>query len=223
MSADVIKGDKAHAAIDIRNVTIAFDDQAVLTRFSLTVAGGERVCLRGASGSGKSTLFRCLLGLHVPQSGQIWIAGKQVSPDTIWRLRGQIAWVPQGPDWGQTRVRTLLELPFTFQSNRAQRTMLDQMPDRLAQVDLPVSILEKRADSLSGGEKQRLALVAALLLNRPILLVDEGTSGLDAENRDRIRKCLGAETRDRTILAISHEAEAETWCDRLVDLETGHA
>lgn len=209
--------------MELRNLTVAVGADVLLSNMSLAVAVGERVCLHGASGSGKSTLFRCLLGLQLPQSGQIRIQGELLSAESVWRLRRQIAWVPQEPNWGQADVREVLCRPFAFLANRDQIFAPDDMMRWMDHFGLPESLLEKRADCLSGGERQRLGIVAALLLNRPILLLDEVTSALDADNRERVRRWLSAESRDRTILAISHHAEAETWSDRMIDLEAGHA
>lgn len=207
--------------LEIQNLTIAFGEQVLFSNLSLSVKAGERVCLRGPSGSGKSTLFRCLLGLHIPQSGHILIQGEPLSPATVWKLRQQIAWVPQGPDWGHTPVRNVLQRPFNFKMNHELRGALDNLPILLEQFGLPDSLLNKRADSLSGGEKQRLAIVSALLLNRPILLLDEVTSALDADNRERVSEWIMNEK--RSILAISHDAGSGTWSDRTLDLETGDA
>lgn len=101
-------------AVAMERIGIVFDGQLVLTVFSLRVESGEKVCLQGASGSGKSTLLKCLLGLAMPRAGRIQIQGQTLTPKSVWRLRRQMAWVPQNPDWGDLTVRQALEQPLTL-------------------------------------------------------------------------------------------------------------
>lgn len=206
----------------MERIGIAFDGQPVLTDFSLRVESGEKVCLQGASGSGKSTLLKCLLGLTIPSAGQIRIHGQSLTPKSVWRLRQEMAWVPQHPDWDELTVRQALERPLAFRANQRCANRLNELPDWLARFNLAANLSSKRCDGLSGGEKQRVALIAALLLKRPVLLLDEITSALDETNREQIRDWL-REAADITVLAVSHDTKAESWADRLVNVERTHA
>lgn len=206
----------------MEGVSLAFSDKKVLSSFSLSVRPNERVCLRGASGCGKSTVLRCLLGLVIPAEGRILIGNDPLTPDTVWRLRSHMAWVPQEPDWGSMTVQEALDRPFSYRINRAQPVPPSRISDCLEKLDLSPGLLKQPTAELSGGEKQRLGLVSVLLLGRPILLLDEVTSALDAANRDRVRNLL-AELHDTTILAVSHDADSETWAERIIDIEAFHA
>ncbi len=209
-------------ALTMEDVQVAFGQQTVLSACSLRVAAGEKVCLRGASGSGKSTVLRCLLGLVIPRTGVIRIDDDLLTPRSVWPLRTRMAWAPQTPDWGRCTVREALCRPFSYRVNRTLPAPGPRMEAWLERFDLARSLLDQPTADLSGGEKQRLSLVAVLLLNRPILLIDEVTSALDPANRARVREAL-AELTGTTVLGVSHDAQAETWASRVIDLEAARA
>jgi putative ABC transport system ATP-binding protein len=192
--------------LSIENLSLRFGGQTVLEDFSLQLAKGERVVLQGASGCGKSTLLRCVLGFAVPDRGCLRVFGTELTGESVWKLRQQIAYVPQEPELGSGTAREALERPFGYHANRSARDRLEQIPDWMNRLGLSEPLLDKDISSLSGGEKQRLALVGALLLNRPLLLLDEPTSALDPANRGRVVETL-ASLLDLTVLAVSHDAE----------------
>ena len=97
-------------------------------------------------------------------------------------------------------------------------TALARLPDLLPQLRLAPAILKQKGPELSGGEKQRIALAAALLLDRPILLLDEPTSALDPDSRQAVYACL-AGLQNQTVLMVSHDAgPALDFADRTVRL-----
>ncbi len=217
---EVYEMQESHISMD--RVGVSFAENDVLTDFSLQIYVGEKVCIRGASGCGKSTVLRCLLGLIMPTQGKILIGTEELSSQSIWRLRTQMAWVPQEPAWAGLTVRDALERPFTYEANRAHASVYSRIAEWLERLNLSSALLEQATTDLSGGEKQRISLISALLLNRPILLMDEATSGLDEMNREQVRAIL-ADLRDTTVLAVSHEAQAESWASRIVAMEASHA
>lgn len=204
------------APIDVEHLTLAFDGRTVLDDFSLRVDDRETVVLAGPSGSGKSSILSCLLGFLVPAAGRIAIHGEELTAKSIWRLRRAMTLVQQEPDLGELTVRQWIEEPFTFHANEAIRDPLARLPDLLRRLRLSEAILNQKGPALSGGEKQRIALVAALLLDRPILLLDEPTSALDPDSRQTVYDCLAA-LQDKTLLMISHDAgPALAFADRTV-------
>lgn len=205
--------------LELENVNISFEKQPVLREFSLTLAAGERVMLRGPSGCGKSTLLRCVLGFATPDAGSVRIFGEELTPSSVWSLRQKLAYVPQEPELGDGSAGDALERPFHYHANRHLRDRLKEIPDMLDKLGLPSSVLDKDIRSLSGGEKQRLALAGALLLGRSLLLLDEATSALDPENKQRVGALL-ADLPGLTVLAISHDAEGWGPDTRTITLET---
>ena len=201
----------------LERVAVRFDGKRVLDDFTLRVAQGEKVVLAGDSGAGKSTILACLLGFVQPAAGEISIGGEPLTKRSVWPLRTRIAYVPQEPQLGAGLTREAIIRPLEYAANR--HIQFD--PDRLERLCktflLDVGLLEKSVTKLSGGEKQRAAIVSALMLERPILLLDEITSALDERSRDAVLAYLRGRD-DLTLLAISHDKEFLRWADRVVTL-----
>jgi len=202
-------------AIKISNVTVRFGDKVPFRNFSLTVAVGERVVVTGESGLGKSTLLKCVLGFTVPESGEITVDGVSLTEETVWRIRRRMAYVPQEPELGEGTLRQWLEHPFSFKANAHLKGNLTRLPELLERVSLPGDLLDADVGTLSGGEKQRAALIAALLLDRKILLLDEPTSALDQKNSLAVVRLLRT-LNGVTILGISHDAGFLELADRVI-------
>lgn len=190
--------------IDIERLALAFGERTVLENFSLRVEPNEKVVLAGPSGSGKSSILACLLGFLVPAAGRIAVQGELLTAKSVWHLRRTMALVQQESVLDEQTVREWIEAPFAFHANAAMRGNRSRLPDLLARLGLPEAILRQAGSDLSGGEKQRVALAAALLLDRPILLLDEPASALDPASRQAVYDCL-AGLHDQTLLMISHD------------------
>ncbi len=203
-------------AVNLDGVTVRYGTQSVLDRFSLSVEPGQAVTLSGPSGCGKSTALQCILGLCRPDAGHIRILDETMTAHTVWHLRRHLAYVPQEPDLGTGRVRDVLERPFVYRANQAQRPRLDRLSHWLEQVELPADVVSKLVTELSGGEKQRVALVGALLLDRPILLLDEVTAALDAGRRQRVADVIRATQATRLI--VTHDPALFEFADQHVTL-----
>jgi putative ABC transport system ATP-binding protein len=207
-------------AIEARDVSVTFGETSIFEGVSFSIAPGEHVALTGASGCGKSTLMRCLLGLVEPSSGDVSILGEVISPQSVWRIRRNLALVPQEADLGAGLVRDFIDRPFGYRANAALAANRERLPDLMRAVGLGVGLLSSVVGALSGGEKQRIALVSALLLERPILLLDEVTSALDRENRARVCDLLAGLT-STTIVGIVHEGEGMPFATRQIAVDGG--
>jgi ABC-type multidrug transport system ATPase subunit len=205
--------------LELEQVTLDYDGHPVLCDMSLTLREGERVVLRGPSGCGKSTLLRCVLGFAFPSSGVIRLFGTKLDDTSVWSLRHRLAYVPQEPELGEGTAREALERPFQYQANRGLRDRLSDMPAWMDRLGLPTALLDKPTSTLSGGEKQRLTLVGALLLKRSLVLLDEATSALDPANKARVAETLAAQS-GLTVLAVSHDPDTLGPDTRSVTLET---
>ena len=189
----------------VDGLTVRFHERLLFERFSLRLLQGERITVTGRSGSGKSTLLRCIVGFLSPHAGSIHVKGERISAATIWRLRCLMAYVPQEPELGTGSVRTVLEEPFAYRANADLRNNLERIPDLFERLFLPHTLLDREMTKLSGGEKQRIAIISALLLQREILLLDEATSALDEGARLALAEYLTAQ-RNITILSVAHDA-----------------
>jgi ABC-type iron transport system FetAB ATPase subunit len=206
-----------HAALDIQHLELAFDDQNLFQDFNLRLEPGEKITLVGPSGCGKSTLMRCILGFVAPDAGLIRVFGADLTPDSAWELRPRMAYVPQEPELGSERVRTIVDGVFAFRNNRHLQARREHIPQLLERLLLPVSILDKHAAELSGGEKQRIALMLALVLERELLLLDEVTSALDKSAKHAVMQMLGG-MESVSMLGIAHDQEWLDFADRVVEM-----
>lgn len=186
-----------HALLEVKNLSVAFDGQKVLSDISFSVAKGEALAIIGPNGAGKSMLFRALLGL-VPSTGSI-----------TWEDGTTIGYVPQElPVDPETPITVkeffLLKSPhFWF----APKSFVNHLHHELSLVGLDEDILKKRLGELSGGERQRLLISWAMLDHPQVLLFDEPTAGIDigfTESAYNLMRRLQKE-RGTTILLISHD------------------
>lgn len=206
-------------AIEIENLTVRFDGKTVISRFSLRLESGSKIALTGSSGSGKTTLLRCILGFVVPDEGTIRINGERLTSASVWTLRSILAYVAQEPDLGSGTVGQILERPFTYRVNMGKRDNLSRIPNLLERLLLPSSLLDKEIEKLSGGEKQRVAIISADLLDRSIFLLDEASSALDNPAREAVADFF-RHRRDLSMLSVSHDPEGFSFCDRIIKLRS---
>jgi putative ABC transport system ATP-binding protein len=204
-------------ALEIAGLLVRLGGRTILEGVSLSLARGEKVMLTGTSGSGKSTVLRCALGLVLPDAGCVRIFGETLTPHTVWSLRRRMAYVAQEPDLGSGTVRAVIERPFTYKANAPLRENLEQVPALMERFQLPRFLLDKDMKTLSGGEKQRVALVSAIVLGRELLLLDEASSALDEKNRQAVTGFF-SQADDLTVLSVSHDTEWREFSNRTVDL-----
>ena len=206
-------------AIEIQGLTLQVGEQVLFKDLTLSVAKGQKVVIAGPSGSGKSTFLKCLLGFVLPSSGRVMIEGSELSADTVWSLRRSLAYVAQEPDLGAGKVQEILEQPFAYHANRTLTGNLQRMPEQVAQFHLPSGILNKDMASLSGGEKQRVALVSAALLGRSIYLLDEVTSALDSACKQAVLAFF-LDNQDTTVVLVTHDPDVLQRADQVIGLDT---
>ena len=199
-------------------MSLAFDTGAVLEDFSLEVSAGQKILMTGPSGCGKSTLLKCFLGLAVPKSGSIAVSGQPLTPATVWSLRTRIAYVMQEPDLGRGTVHQIVERPFHYHANAHLLHSVERLNELIDLFGLGIDLLDKNVSKLSGGEKQRIALIVAIMLDRPILLLDEPTSALDAQSRKTLSRYLQSRT-NLTALVVTHDTDCFTFADNIVNLK----
>jgi ABC-type iron transport system FetAB ATPase subunit len=204
-------------AIDIDSLTVKIGGHNILSNISLRLLPGQKATLVGRSGCGKSTLLRCILGFVAPVSGTIRIFGRELTSVSVWQLRTRMAYVAQEPAMGAGTVRNVLERPFAFKNNRHLRENLVRLPELMDHLHLSDSLLDKEISTLSGGEKQRIAVISALLLDREILLLDEASSALDQAAKHAVIDLVGAKE-DLTVLSVSHDQEWIGFSDDVIEL-----
>jgi len=205
--------------IKFKNITVQTQDHLILDRVSFDIAQGEKVVFFGPSGSGKTTILMTLIGAAVPTMGTVWFDGEPLTVQSLPRLRQTMAFICQEPVLGAPGAREALLLPFSFRANRTRMPSEKQIQQVLDDLLLPSEILAKQTSVLSGGEKQRLAVARALLLEKTFFVLDEITSALDPQSRRAVLELFRQP--ELTLISVSHDPEWLTLCTRFFKVEEG--
>ncbi len=214
--------------ISLRDVNLTLPSAAgpvhILRGLSLDIGAGEAVGMVGPSGSGKSTLLMVLAGLEPPTGGDITVAGQDLTKldeDGLARFRrDNVGIVFQA--FHLVPTMTALEnvaIPLEF---AGKGDAFDQAREALAEVGLGHRV-SHYPGQLSGGEQQRVALARALIAAPKILLADEPTGNLDGATGDKIIDLMFGlhESKDTTLVLITHDVSLAARCDRIVHLRDG--
>lgn len=208
------------ALIELHNVGFQVDNQHILKDISLEVKKGEMVVLTGPSGSGKSTLLKIIGSLLTPTVGEIKINGKNISGYDSTEYRKEVSYFFQNAVLFDETVRDNLSFPAQIRDEEFDEA---RAKSGLKTVQLPESYLDKNISDLSGGEKQRVALIRNLMYEPEILLMDEVTSSLDKKNRDIILSFIEELNKEKniTIIWITHNQEEIDVSNRVIHLVNG--
>jgi putative ABC transport system ATP-binding protein len=169
----------------------------------MNIKKGEKILLNAPSGKGKSTLFKLLLGFVKPHKGEIILDGKNLEKNNITYFRKNIAYVSQDVDLRNDKVWDLILEIFSYKNNRHIEITKDKVLDIFKYFNFSEDIMEKKVSELSGGERQRLGLIICILMDRHVWLLDEVTSGLDKEMKEKVVDYVLK--KDKTVLIISHD------------------
>jgi ATP-binding cassette subfamily B protein len=216
-----VVGEVAFDAVSFRYLP---DRPPVLEDFSLTLRPGETTALVGRIGSGKSTAARLLTRSYDVNDGAIRLDGEDIRDLTVTSLRANVGVVIDEPFLFSASLRDNIAYgrptATAEQVNEAARAagcrdfILD-LPDGYD------TIVGERGYTLSGGQRQRVALARALLLNPPVLVLDDATSAIDAETEAAIHAALRDLMRTRTTLVVAHRLSTIALADRVVVLDEG--
>jgi subfamily B ATP-binding cassette protein MsbA len=211
-------------SIELKNITFAYNDEAVLKNFSLTIPKGKTVALVGQSGSGKSTIANLLTRFYEVNQGEILIDNHNIKEVTMKSLRSLTGLVTQDSIMFNGTIKDNIRLG-----------KLDASDDEIIEAlkvanayefvkDLPSGIETNIGDSgnkLSGGQKQRLSIARAVLKNPPIMILDEATSALDTESEKFVQVALENMMQNRTSVVIAHRLSTIQKADVIVVMQKG--
>jgi polar amino acid transport system ATP-binding protein len=211
------------SSVELKDVHVSFGTLEVLRGVSLSVEQGQTACIIGPSGSGKSTLLRVANRLQEPDSGQILLAGTDVTRTDPDLLRQRVGMVFQ--HFNLFPHRTVLDnivLPLR-NVRRVSKAAADEVARaRLAEVGL-ADKAPYRPAALSGGQQQRVAIARALAMDPEVMLFDEATSALDPELVKGVLDLMaGLAGRGLTLLVVTHEMGfARRVADKVVFMDRG--
>lgn len=208
--------------LEISLSSLHFGNKELLKDVHLQVQTGERILIVGSTGAGKSSLLNTLNLMNQSYTGNILFQGKDIRSYAPNHLRSKICMVMQEPWLEGTSIAEVLAAPLGFLSLRntdfSQRDSIIEglfHSFQLAHLKLDMGI-----EKLSGGEKQRIALIRALQLNPEILLLDEISSALDQSTSGIISDCIFS-SYPGTVIAISHDPLWQDRWQRIWTLENG--
>lgn len=203
-----LNGTSAQPVIEFDNVGFSYNENTpVLDGFSLKVKPGEMVALVGPSGAGKSTVLKLLLKLYEPNSGTIRIDGHDQKDLNITSMRDAMSFVGQSNFIFSGTIRENL----TLNDDSIEQEQIESACKAVGLHDYIVQMprgygtdVGELGSLISGGQAQRLNMARAIIKDSPILLLDEVTSALDAENEQLIKNYVQSQIGKKTILVIAH-------------------
>ncbi|MBI4446279.1 MAG: ABC transporter ATP-binding protein [Acidobacteria bacterium] len=214
-----LKGD-----INIRNLSFSYNGFPVLRNVDLQARAGETIAIVGSTGSGKTTLVNLLCRLYPVERGTIFIDGIDINDIPLSILRKNIGYVPQDT--------------FLFSETVAENIAFGKPESSRLDVENAAHIsniwpeiqhfprkfetfVGERGITLSGGQKQRIAISRALLVDSPILILDDALSSVDTYTEEQILRKLSGELKNRTALLISHRVSTVKMADQIIVLQEG--
>lgn len=208
--------------ITIKNLSFAYGDNQVLDNINLEIPAKKFVSFIGASGMGKTTLMELILGLNVPDNGEIFVDGKNIHHKDIQSWRHQIGFVPQEIVLANDSIYnnvTLYDGKINEQDviealKQAQAwDFIRNLPEGLS------TIAGEHGARFSGGQRQRISIARALVHNPSVIILDEPTTALDPKTEEDICKTLKELSKSRTVIAISHQKRIADYSDIIFQMQ----
>ena len=200
-------------------MTYTYENHPVFEHISLKVEKGQKVGIVGESGCGKSTLLKLIAGLYAPTEGSVTVAGESVPAN----ITKKVSVVMQSPMLLPLTIRENITMGHEYSSE-----WIDKVVDA-ANIRSWIDTLDKgldtylgdRADELSGGQAQRIAIARAICKDADILLLDEPTSALDGENATSVLEALNRYAAGKTVIHVTHRPEHLSGYDRIFSMKAG--
>jgi ATP-binding cassette subfamily C protein CydC len=206
--------------ISFKNVCFGYiAEQPVLKNFSLEIKANEKIALFAPTGSGKSTVINLLARFWDINSGEIFIGNKDIKEFSEEQLREQMTIINQSPHIFNTTIRENLLLAKSDATDEELSLVLEKVQLKTYLESLPRGLdtwTGELGKHLSGGQQKRLALARAFLQDKPILILDEPTEGLDKETEKLVFKNLQELMIDKTVIFITHNAKLLDSFDRVI-------
>ncbi len=201
--------------LQIENAGIAFGNDVLFSQFNLQLRKGEIACISGPSGCGKTSLLNAVLGFIPLKEGRITVNNIVLDKSSIDLIRKQIAWIPQELALPLEWVRDMIQLPFSLKANRNTPFSEAQLFSCFGELGLEGELYYKRVNEISGGQRQRMMIAVASMIDKPLIIVDEPTSALDSGSTERVLAFFRRQTQKGTaVLAVSHDKSFAEGCNQ---------
>ena len=205
--------------IELKEVTFSYDNKKIINNLTLSIKKGEKIGIMGESGCGKSTLLRLMAGLYRADQGTVTVDGES-EPE---KISGKVSVVMQSPMLLPLSIYDNITMGHEYSSERVEKVV--KMARLSSWVDtLPEGIqtyLGDRADELSGGQAQRIAIARAMCKDSEVLLLDEPASALDSENSRSVLDAIMEYAIDKTVVHVTHQLKHLDGYDRIYVLKDG--
>ncbi|MBP2097632.1 ABC transporter ATP-binding protein [Enterococcus rivorum] len=188
------------------NISYKLKEQTIIEDITLEIMEGSHVTITGPSGGGKSTLLKLLASLLTPTKGKILFHDQNIDELMPEDYRKKVSYCFQQPSLFGETVKDNFLLPYTIRKKEFEKSHAVNL---LKQLKLPEEYLDKKITELSGGEKQRVALIRNVLFLPEVLLLDEVTAGLDEESKGIVNQWLVGLNHEQnvTLIRVTHDSE----------------
>ena len=214
--------------IKFTNLTYSIGTNKILKNIDFELSKGEIIGITGESGSGKTTLANIIVGLIKPDNGKIYYNEKKIDifDEGIFNIKNKISYLSQESFIFNDTIKKNISLNLSENDENSQ--YLKESAE-LASIDQLINNFKKGFDhnlgesgsKISGGQRQRIALARAFYANREIMVLDEFTNSLDAENEKKIIEMINRNKTNFTFIIISHKLSTLRFCSKVYELKNG--
>lgn len=206
---------------ELKDISVIRNNKIILKLNDISVDKGEKIVITGESGSGKSTLIKLFNYLIIPDNGTIKFNNKSIDAYNLSHYRSKVIHIDQEPYIAEETIEDAFNGFSRFCVHRNKIFNKERVNNMIRNLKLDKLEMDKRIDTLSGGEKQRIAIGRILLLDPEVLLLDEPTSALDDKSIEVLRDILLND--DKTIISISHNKDWIEACKKEIRVDNAFA
>lgn len=209
--------------IKIDNINFSYGEHKIFKNFSLNINRGTYTTIIGPNGSGKSTLVRIILGL-MKTDGNIIINGLELNHKNIKAIISKVGVVFENPDNQFVAETVMDDIAFSLENMQVDPKIIKGKVKEISELIGIQDILEREPHTLSGGEKQLVALASALIIEPDILILDEALTMLDMDDRNKIYNILNKVNIEKniTILNVTHDIDEVLFGNDIIVLDEGN-
>ncbi|NDB83880.1 MAG: amino acid ABC transporter ATP-binding protein [Alphaproteobacteria bacterium] len=209
--------------IEIKNLSKTFGTKKILNNLTYKFAANKSTLILGPSGSGKTTLIRCIIGLEKQDKGEILFDNNQITPQTQESFNRKIGMVFQSCELfpHMTAIENVLYAPRVLRIS--DLTIAREKAEKLFEEFGIATKQESRPFNLSGGQRQKVAIIRTLMIDPKVVIFDEPTSALDPESIQDLVNIIEGINHKLTVIIVSHHLSfAKKLADHIVFMDQGH-